>query len=67
MLGMNGTPWEPIPGRPNQHIPVNVTDNGEYLGPECEFEERPVEQTDDEADMKNVEAPRSSSTCRGRQ
>ena len=31
VLGMRGTPWEPVPGKQGMHIPVDVDDNGEDL------------------------------------
>ena len=50
LLGMNGTPCEPIPGKPSQHIPVDVVDDGEYMGLDSENEELPTEIINDEVD-----------------
>lgn len=52
VLEMCGTPWEPIPGKYGQHIPVDMVDNGEYMGLDSENEETRIEKADDEADWK---------------
>ena len=39
ILEMVGTPWEPVPGKDDQHIPVDIVDNGEYMGSDSENEE----------------------------
>ena len=45
---MCGTPWGPIPGRYNQHIPVDIADDGEHMGLDSENEEPSKEEIDDE-------------------
>ena len=50
VLGMSGTPYEPIPGNPSQHIPADVADNGERMGFDSENDELPKEVINDEAD-----------------
>ena len=47
-MGMTGIPCEPLPGRPSQHIPVDVIDDGGYMGPESENEETKGEAIDEE-------------------
>ena len=48
VMEMKGAPWEPIPGTPNQHIPVDVADNGDHMGLGSESEEAKVGEIDDE-------------------
>ena len=31
VLDMKGVPWEPAPGRPNQHIPVEIDQDGQAM------------------------------------
>ena len=55
VLEMKGTPWELVPGRPGQHIFVDVVDGGEYLGVESENEEvqdQRVDEADHEQEFK---------------
>ena len=55
VLGMIGTPWEPVPGRNGQHIPVDVADDGQHMGPDNENEEqkdKTINDEDDEQDFK---------------
>ena len=48
VLGMRGTPWEPMPGKQGMHIPIDVEDNGEYPEGESNQEARPTDALDDE-------------------
>ena len=48
VLGMVGTPWEPVPGKNDQHIPVDIAEDGENMGSESENEEIQPERIDDE-------------------
>ena len=32
ILGMAGTPWELVPGKDDHHIPVDIADNGDFMG-----------------------------------
>ena len=41
--GMQGVPWQPIPGKPGQHIPVEIDDSGEAPDEVAENEEPPKE------------------------
>ena len=54
ILDMKGTPWEPILGRYNQHIPVDIADNGGYMGHDIENENVTVDVVDDEAGNQKV-------------
>jgi hypothetical protein len=45
---MVGTPWEPVLGKDDQHIPVDIADNGEYMGSESENEEKQIDHGEDE-------------------
>ena len=54
-MGMRGTPYEPIPGKPSQHIPVDVADDGQYMGADSENEEqkdKTINDEDDEQEFK---------------
>ena len=48
VLGMRGSPWEPVPGKQGMHIPVDVDDSGEDPEKDCGHEVRPTEALDDE-------------------
>ena len=48
VLGMRGSPWEPVPGKQGMHIFVDVDDNGEDPEKDCGREVRPTEALDDE-------------------
>ena len=50
VLKMVWTFYEPILGRPSQHIPVDVIDDGGFMEFDSENEEFPKEIIDDEAD-----------------
>ena len=50
ILEMVGSPWEPILGKDDQHIPADIADNGEHMGSESENEEKKSDQGDDEVD-----------------
>ena len=49
VLGMRGSPWEPIPGKQGMYIPVDVDDSGEDPEKDCGHEVRPTEALDDES------------------
>ena len=49
VLEMKGTPWEPIPGKDDQHIPVDIAENGDYMGSESENEETQPDQNQTES------------------
>ena len=49
VLEMVGTPWEPVPSKNNQHVPVDVAEDGEFMGADNENEEVHSEPMDDEA------------------
>ena len=45
VLGMQGVPWQPVPGRQGQHILVEIKENGEIVNEEEENETPPQEDT----------------------
>lgn len=50
--GMPGLPWQPVPNRHGQHIPVEIDENGEVPGEVEENEKPPKEDTGvDEEDL----------------
>ena len=52
VLGMQGAPWQPVPGRHGQHILVEINENGEMLDEEEENETPPREDKNfDEEDL----------------
>ena len=53
VLGMQGTPCEPVPGKASQHIPVDVVDDRECMGPDSENEDLPTKRVDDEAEERD--------------
>ena len=50
VLEMVGTPWEPILGKEDHHIPVDIADNGDFMGSESENEDEQPIQVDEEND-----------------
>ena len=55
VLGMIGTPWELVPGRNGQDIPVDVADDGNCMGSDSENEEtenKVISDENDEPDFK---------------
>ena len=48
LLNMKGLPWEPIPGKQNMHIPVELHDDGEDPERDRGVESKPIEAQDDE-------------------
>ena len=52
VLELTGTAWEFILGRRHQHIPVDVADNDDHMGPDSENEEAPVGKVDDDIEEK---------------
>ena len=52
VLGMQGPPCEPVPGKASQHIPVDVFDDGECMGPDSENEDLPTKIFEDEAEER---------------
>ena len=50
MIEMIGTPWEPVLGRDDHHIPVDIVDNGDSMGSESENDDNPTDKIDDEED-----------------
>ena len=53
VLDMKGTPCERIPGKTSPHIPVDVADDGECMGPGSENEDLPTTRVDDEAEERD--------------
>ena len=52
VLGMAGIPWEPVPEKNDQHIPVDIAEDGENMGSESENEESQPEKIDEELEEK---------------
>ena len=52
ILDMRGTLWQPIFGRYNQHIPVDIADNGDHMGFDSENEDVTTDVVDDETGEK---------------
>ena len=50
VLGMVGVPWEPFPWKCDQHIPVDITEDGEHVGSESARGEQQPAQLDDDLD-----------------
>ena len=50
VLEMICNPWEPVPGRDDHHIPVDIVDNGDCMGSESENDDNPTDKIDDEED-----------------
>ena len=47
---MVGTPWELVPGKQSQHIPVAISDEGEVISDEME-QKQPARRDGDEEDV----------------
>ena len=46
ILNMQGFPWQPVPGKPGQHILVEINENGETMDEEDE-NETPLQEDKD--------------------
>ena len=55
VMEMKSTPWEPIPRTQQQHIPVDVADNGDNLRPDSENEEGDASEVNDETKGKEYQ------------
>ena len=49
---MCGAPWGPIPDKHDQHIPVDIADNGDHMRPDRANAQVTAEKVDDEEDGK---------------
>ena len=50
VLEMTGTPWEPVSGKDDHHIPVDIADNGDCMGSGSENDCEQASRMDDEED-----------------
>ena len=48
VMEMKGLPWEPVPGRPGPHIPVNINEHGQC--DDHDYDDLPVQPTFDDED-----------------
>ena len=48
IMEMTGAPWEPVLGKDDQHIPVDIADNGGCMGSESENEDEKRDEVNDE-------------------